>query len=77
MLAGHIAINKMKGTVDKNTWFIARNNDLTVINYGYAEIGGTILSGQPILEKYYTQQEWRLVLEDYDIYPDPTPPEPE
>jgi len=67
----------MKETVDKNTWFIARNNDFTVINYGYAEKGGIILPGQEILEKYYTQNEWELVLENYDIYPEPTPPEEE
>ena len=67
----------MKEIVEQNTWFIARNDDYTVINYGYAEKGGVLLPGQPVLEKYYTEYEWRLSLENYDIFPDKTPPEPE
>ena len=64
----------MKEIVEQNTWFIARNDDYTVINYGYAEKGGVLLAGQPVLEKYYTEDEWRLSLENYDIFPDETPP---
>tara|TARA_R110001632_G_scaffold37769_1_gene95382 strand:+ start:1841 stop:2065 length:225 start_codon:yes stop_codon:yes gene_type:complete len=67
----------MKEIVDKNTWIININDDYTVINYGYVEKDGVLLAGQPILEKYYTEKEWRLSLENYDIFPEPTPPLPE
>tara|TARA_R110001583_G_scaffold131713_2_gene283533 strand:- start:1659 stop:1862 length:204 start_codon:yes stop_codon:yes gene_type:complete len=67
----------MKEIVEQNTWIINRNDDYTVINYGYVEKDGVLLAGQPVLEKYYTEDEWRLSLENYDIYPDKTPPKPE
>jgi hypothetical protein len=63
--------------LDKNTWIISRNDDYTVIHYGYLEKGNKLLTGQPILEKYDTEKEWRLSLENYDIFPDETPPKPE
>ena len=38
----------VKQIVDRDTWFIAHNEDLSVIHYGFCPNGTALDSGQPI-----------------------------
>jgi hypothetical protein len=42
----------LKQIVDRDTWFIAHNEDLSVIHYGFCPKGTALDSGQPIIEEF-------------------------
>ncbi len=59
-------------------WWVAHNNDFSVIHYGKAEVGQVVSSGQPILDTYDTEQAWLDFLTTKGINPNqeleiPTP----
>lgn len=39
-------------------WWIAHNNDYSVIHHGKVEVGQIVTSGQQIIDIYDTEQEW-------------------
>jgi len=68
----------MKQVTTEDTWFIARNEDLTIIHYGFAPKGTDIDTGQPIVEEFDNEADWLARLLELNIIPDPPlAPEPE
>lgn len=52
------------------TWWIAHNDDYSVIHYGSVEVGQIVTTGQPILDTYSTKDAWKTILAEYNIDPD-------
>lgn len=53
--------------VDIDTWFIARNEGNTIIHHGFAGVGTDLSPGQPIVETFSTEEEWRNRLIELNI----------
>ncbi len=54
-------------------WWVAHNNDFSVIHYGKAEVGQVVSSGQPSLVTYDTEQAWLDFLATKGINPNEQP----
>lgn len=61
----------MKQVTTQNTWFIARNESLTIIHYGYAPPNTEIDTGQPVIEEFYNVEDWIERLSELGITPEP------
>ena len=61
----------MKQVTTQETWFIARNEDLTIIHYGYAPANTEIDSGQPVIEEFDNVDNWLVRLKELNITPEP------
>lgn len=57
-------------------WWVAHNNDFSVIHYGKVKIGQVVSSGQPSLVTYDTEQSWLAFLATKGINPNEQPPTP-
>ena len=44
--------------VEQNIWFIAKNNDNSIIHYGFAGAGTDMSVGQPIIETFNNEQDY-------------------
>lgn len=54
----------------KDTWFIAHNG-AEIVHYGFVEVGKSLNSGQPIIEEFDDEEEWRnRLLNDFGVVPD-------
>ena len=62
----------LRQTVDKDTWYIAHNEDLTIIHYGFCPEGTALDSGQPIIEEFDNEADWLIRLDELGITPEPT-----
>ena len=51
-----------------DTWFIAKNENNTVIHYGLCEVGQVTETGQPILETYENESDWLNRLGELEIF---------
>lgn len=68
----------MKQVTTEDTWFIARNEDLTIIHYGYAPANTEIDTGQPVIEEFNNVEDWIERLAELGITPEePYGPETE
>jgi len=68
----------MKQVTTEDTWFIARNEDLTIIHYGYASANTEIDTGQPVIEEFNNVEDWIERLAELGITPEePYGPETE
>ena len=57
-------------TVTQDTWFIAHNESLTVIHYGFCPTGTELDSGQPIIEEFDDEEDWLIRLDKLGITPE-------
>lgn len=53
--------------VEQDTYFIARNNNNSIIHYGFAGVGTDLSSGQPIIEIFLIEQEYKNRLIELNI----------
>jgi hypothetical protein len=53
-------------TVEKDTWFIAHNGE-DIFHVGMSEKGTALDSGQPYLETFDNEQEWKARCEELEI----------
>lgn len=60
----------VKQIVDRDTWFIAHNEELTVIHYGFCPKGTALDSGQPIIEEFDNEADWLIRLAELGIIPE-------
>jgi hypothetical protein len=55
--------------VEKDTWFIAHNGE-DIFHVGMSEKGTALDSGQPYLETFENEQEWKARCEELGIKED-------
>ena len=60
----------MKQIVNIDTWFIAKNEDNSVIHYGYCPANTELDTGQPIVEEYDNEADWLVRLTELGITPE-------
>tara|TARA_R110000796_G_C14500872_1_gene428857 strand:- start:65 stop:247 length:183 start_codon:yes stop_codon:yes gene_type:complete len=60
----------MTETPNIDTWFICRNEDLTVIHYFFNPANNEMDTGQPIVEEYTNEADWLERLKELGITPD-------
>jgi len=53
-----------------DTWFICRNEDLTVIHYFFNPANNQMGTGQPIIEEYDNEADWIIRLKELGITPE-------
>ena len=53
--------------VDIDTWFIARNEDNSIIHHGFAAQGTDLSTGQPIIEEFENKENWIDKLNELNI----------
>jgi len=53
-----------------DTWFICRNEDLTVIHYFFNPANNQVGTGQPIIEEYDNEADWIIRLKELGITPE-------
>ena len=59
----------MKQVTTEDTWFIARNEDSTIVHYGFAPEGTDIDTGQPVVEEFNNRADWLARLLELGITP--------
>ena len=57
-------------TPNIDTWFICRNEDLTVIHYFFNSANSEMATGQPIIEEYTNEADWLIRLKELGITPE-------
>lgn len=60
----------MTETPNIDTWFICRNEDLTVIHYFFNPANNEMDTGQPIVEEYDNEADWLERLKELGITPE-------
>ena len=59
----------MKQVTTEDTWFIARNEDSTIVHYGFSPKGTDIDTGQPVVEEFNNKADWLARLLELGITP--------
>jgi len=57
-------------TPNIDTWFICRNEDLSVIHYFFNSANCEMATGQPIVEEYDNEADWLVRLAELGITPE-------
>ena len=60
----------MKKITEVVSWFICRNEDLSVIHYLPVEANKEIGTGQPVVEEFYNEADWLARLLELGITPE-------